>query len=250
MAANPASTSLSVIVTVYNETESIRETVQRLIKSTGDRLAEIILVVSPKSSAETMRICDEVADACDLVRILVQHTGPGVGRALQEGMAAASHEYVAIMSSDLETEPEAVDRMYRKMRESGADVVIGSRWEKGGGFVNYDRVKWVCNWLFQKMFRVIYGTRLNDLTYGFKLFRSEVVRSIPWESTHHTIYIETTLKPLLYGYRVEQVPTIWIGRREGVSVNPFVRNFEYVKLAIALRWQSLRRVVPTLAEKA
>jgi len=165
-------------------------------------------------------------------------------------MAAASHELVAIMSADLETEPEAVERMYVKMRQTGADVVIGSRWEDGGGFVNYDRVKWVCNWAFQKIFQVVYGTRLNDLSYGFKLFQYKVIQSIAWESTHHTIYLETTLKPLLEGYNMVQVPTVWIGRREGESVNPFFRNFAYVKLALALRWRTLRRSLPRFPQKA
>jgi dolichol-phosphate mannosyltransferase len=121
------------------------------------------------------------------------------------------------------------------MQETGADVVIGSRWLKGGGFRNYHPVKFVCNWTFQKVFQIVYGTRICDLTYGFKLLRSHVIRSISWESTHHTIYIETTVKPLQAGFRIEQVPTIWIGRREGESVNTFFRNFEYVKLALRVK---------------
>ena len=250
MSANRREPGLSVIVTVYTETEAIRETVQRLLKNAGDQAYEIILVVAPRASLETMQICHEVARSCDLVKVLVQRTGPGVGRALREGMAAASHECVAIMSADLETEPEAVERMYSRMQETGADVVVGSRWAKGGGFVGYDRVKLVCNWFFQKFFQLAYGTRLNDLSYGFKMFRCEVIESIAWESTHHTIYLETTLKPLLHAYKMEQVPTVWISRREGESVNSFFRNFDYVKLALALRWQSLLRSVPRLAQNA
>jgi glycosyltransferase involved in cell wall biosynthesis len=232
--------NLSVLVTVYTETVSVIKTVERLQKSDPGFINEIILLVSPKASAETKSICRDLADRYPSVKVHVQASGPGVGRALREGMLIAGEEYVAIMSGDLETEPEAVIRMYAKMQETGADVVIGSRWAKGGGFQNYNRVKWVCNWVFQKVFQVVYGTRLNDLTYGFKLFRSSVIRSIDWESTHHTIYIETTLKPLLRGYQMEQVPTVWIGRREGESVNAFFRNFEYLKLALALRFDPLR----------
>lgn len=226
---------LSAIVTVYTETVSIIETVERLMRSDTGVLREIILVIAPKASSETKKICQELAERYDIVKGHVQQTGPGVGRALREGMLMASEDYVVIMSSDLETEPEAVSRMYQKAVETGADVVVGSRWLKGGGFENYGRVKFVCNWAFQKIFRVIYGTRINDLTYGFKLLRSHVIRSINWESTHHTIFIETTVKPLHMGYRFEQVPTVWIGRREGESVNTFFRNFEYVKLAIRVK---------------
>jgi glycosyltransferase involved in cell wall biosynthesis len=233
---------LSVVVTVYNETVSVAETVDRLLRGDDGALREIILVIAANASAETMKICQDLSNRADIVRMHIQKTGPGVGRALREGMNLASHELIAIMSGDLETEPEAVNRMYVKMLETGADVVIGSRWLKGGGFRNYSRVKLVCNWLFQNVFRIIYRTRINDLSYGFKLLRSDVIRAISWESTHHTIYIETTVKPMQLGYRLEQVPTVWIGRREGKSVNGFFRNFEYVKLALRVKFWSAHQL--------
>lgn len=227
--------SLSVVVTVYTETFSIVETVDRVMKDDRGPLVEILLVVAPKASAETFRICRKLVAENPLVAMHVQNTGPGVGRALKEGMLLAKGDYIAIMSGDLETEPEAVRRMYDKAIETGADVVVGNRWLKGGGFVNYDKFKLVLNWIFQKMFRVIYWTRIGDLTYGFKLFKKDVVHSIDWESPFHEMYIETTVKPLKMGYRLEQVPTIWIGRREGESVNTFWRNFGYVKLALRVQ---------------
>lgn len=222
---------LSVVVTVYTETVSVIETVDRLFKQDRGALREIILVVSPRASEETMRICDQLAASNPIIRVHIQQQVPGVGWALREGMKLASHEYVAIMSGDLETEPEAVDRMYQRMKETNADVVIGSRWAKGGGFKNYNPIKYVFNWAFQKLFRIVYRTRIDDLTYGFKILRKHVIDSIEWESAFHEIYIETTIRPLKAGYRVEQVPTVWIGRREGKSVNTFFRNFAYVKLA-------------------
>jgi dolichol-phosphate mannosyltransferase len=234
------------VVTVYTETVSVIETVERLEKSHDGFIGEIILVIAPKATDETKQICNDLANRYEKLRVHIQRSGPGVGRALREGMLLAREEYVAIMSGDLETEPEAVARMYRKVQETGADVVIGSRWEKGGGFQNYDPTKWVCNWVFQRIFQLIYGTGINDLTYGFKLLKSSVARSIDWESTHHPIYIETTLKPILNGCQMAQVPTVWIGRREGESVNTFFRNFDYVKLAIRLRLESFRRPSPRL----
>jgi len=233
-AAHPAAT-LSVVVTVYTETFSIVETVERVMKNDQGHLVEILLVVAPKASPETFRICHELVAQYPIVTMHVQNTGPGVGRALKEGMLLAKGDFIAIMSGDLETEPEAVQRMYDKAIETGADVVVGNRWLKGGGFVNYDKFKLILNWFFQKMFRVIYRTRIGDLTYGFKLFKKSVVHAIEWESPFHEMYIETTVKPLKMGYRLEQVPTIWIGRREGESVNTFWRNFGYVKLALRVQ---------------
>ena len=200
----------------------------------GD-LREIILVVAPKSSEECLRICEDLARSHAVVRVHIQQKTPGVGWALREGMSIAKYQSVAIMSADLETEPEAVQRMYDKMKETGADVVVGTRWGAGGGFKNYHPVKLVLNWIFQRLFRVIYRTHISDLTYGFKILTKQVIDSIAWESAFHEIYIETTVKPLKKGYHVEEVPTVWIGRREGTSVNTFFRNFGYVKLALKVQ---------------
>ncbi|MCC7157229.1 MAG: glycosyltransferase family 2 protein [Bryobacterales bacterium] len=226
---------LSVVVTVYTETFSVIETVDRLIKNDKGGLKEIILVVSPKASAETLRITEDLARTNPLVRRHVQKRVPGVGWALREGMSLAKEECVVIMSGDLETEPEAAERMFQKAKETGADLVVGNRWDRDGGFVNYDRFKLICNWFFQKIFKVVYRTRISDLTYGFKLLRRHLIESIEWESEFHEIYIETTVKPLKIGCHAEQVPTVWIGRREGESVNTFFRNFGYVKLALRVQ---------------
>lgn len=233
---NTDSWGLSVVVTVYTETFSVVETVDRLVKNDSGGLREIILVVSPKASAETLRITEELERTNPLVRRHIQKRVPGVGWALREGMSLAKEECVVIMSGDLETEPEAADRMFQKAKETGADLVVGNRWARnGGGFVHYDRFKLICNWIFQKVFKVVYRTKINDLTYGFKLLRRSLIESIEWESEFHEIYIETTVKPLKIGCRAEQVPTIWIGRREGKSVNTFFRNFRYVTLALRVQ---------------
>jgi dolichol-phosphate mannosyltransferase len=157
-----------------------------------------------------------------------------VGRAVREGLAAASGDYIAIMSADLETEPEAVDRMVKEIELTDCQAVIANRWMKGGGFRNYHPLKLVLNWLFQHLFKRIYATDIGDLTYGFKILQKELVDAITWEGTLHEIFIETTLKPLLQNASVRQVPTVWTGRKEGVSKNNFYINCRYVWMAVSL----------------
>jgi len=223
---------LSVVVTVFSETFSIRETVDILLSKDRGYIHEIILLVSPRASDEAMAICREQADRDPRVRIVIQQKNPGIGWAYREGMQAATGNYVALMAADLETEPAAVDRMVDKILETGCDGVIANRWLPGGGFTNYDPLKYVLNWVFQKMFRIAFWTKLGDLTFGFKILSKEIAENIEWEGTLHEICIETTVKPIKYGYRVEQVPSVWVGRKEGTSVNTFFKNFRYVKMAI------------------
>lgn len=153
-----------MVVTVYSETFSVIETVERLFKNDRGYLKEILLVIAPKSSNESFRICEALADAHPLVRVYVQKTNPGLGWAYREGMAAAKGNYVGLMSGDLETEPEAIDRMVRKVEETACDGVIANRWLSRNGFRNYDKLKLVLNWLFQRIFKLLYATSLGDLT--------------------------------------------------------------------------------------
>jgi glycosyltransferase involved in cell wall biosynthesis len=229
----PLSTiKLSIVVTVYSETFSIDETINILLSLDRGYIVEILLVVSPRASAETFAICRKWAAQEPRVKVLVQKNNPGIGWAYREGMQAAKGNYVALMAADLETEPAAVDRMVQKVGETGADEVIANRWLPGGGFTNYDPVKFVLNWIFQKMFRLFFWTRIGDFTFGLKLLSKEVAETVPWEGTMHEICIETTVKPLKQGYHLEQVPTVWVGRKEGRSVNTFFKNFRYVKMGL------------------
>ena len=101
--------------------------------------------------------------------------------------------YITKLNITDETEPEAIDRMMLKFEETDCDVVIGNRWLKGGGFKNYDKMKLVLNWFFQNIFKILYRTKIGDLTYGLKILKKEVADNIKWSGTLHEFYIETTI---------------------------------------------------------
>jgi glycosyltransferase involved in cell wall biosynthesis len=225
---------LSVVVTVFSETFSIQETCDILLANDRGYIKEIILLVSPRASDEAMAICRECARKDSRVKILIQKNNPGIGYAYREGMQAATGNFVALMAADLETEPAAVDRMVDKILETGCDGVIANRWLPGGGFTNYDPLKYVLNWIFQKIFKIFFRTSLGDLTFGFKILSKEITDSIDWEGTLHEICIETTVKPIRRGFLIQEIPSVWVGRREGQSVNKFLQNFRYVKLAFRI----------------
>jgi len=226
-----SSVQLSIVVTVFSETFSIRESVNILLSRDRGYIKEIILLASPRASGESLRICQECADQDRRVRIVMQKNNPGLGWAYREGMQAATGNFVALMAADLETEPAAVDRMVEEILQSGCDGVIANRWLPGGGFTNYDPIKYALNWIFQKTFQILFWTSLGDLTFGFKILSKDIVDSIEWEGTLHEICIETTVKPIAQGFRIHQVPSVWVGRKEGKSVNTFFRNFRYVSMA-------------------
>lgn len=133
---------------------------------------------------------------------------PGVGAAIQEAFARAQGDVVVLMTPDLETPPEILPQMIKKI-EAGYDMATATRWRKGFAFNGYDPIKLVLNFCFQQMFRVIYLTRLSDLTYGYRAFRVGVVKNIRWEEARHPFFFETMLKPLRLGYAIAEVDAPW-----------------------------------------
>ena len=211
--------NLSIIVAVYSETVSVMETIERLLKKDRGYIKEIILVVSPESSKACLEICRQASLNFNQVKFIIQEHNPGLGLAFREGFDAARGTHSAIMSADLETEPEAIDRMVCMAQESGCVVVVDCRWLKGGGFEGYGRINKCVNYLFQSLFMFLFKTPISDLTLGLKLYRADLIKNILLDSTGPDLVLESMLKMIKWGAKIEEVPTQWVKRTEGQSKN-------------------------------
>ena len=222
---------VSVVLPVYSETDSLRNIANWLDEHVGERLLEVIIVLSPKSSPESKAVCNELARANPKIRFEVQRVNPGLGNAVRQGLAATRGNVVLMMDSDGEMEIETVPRMIERMARENNDMVIASRWLPGGGFQGYSPFKRVLNWGFQQLFRVLFRTRLHDLTYGFKLVRGD------WRgrSRGRARFTRSPARPLsnrfVWGVRLE-VHSRWTARTQGATKNSFFRNFRYVRTAL------------------
>jgi len=160
---------LSVVIPVYSEEEALRGVVCGLLQRVSGILHQIILIVSPKSNARTFAICEELTRLDPRVEHHVQQENPGIGRAYRQAFARVTGTHVLIIDADGEMDLDAVPQFVAAARQ-GAELVLGSRWIRGGGAVGYDRTTYVLNRGFQYLFRLLFWTRVHDLTYGFKLF--------------------------------------------------------------------------------
>ncbi len=221
---------ISVVMTVYSETSLLVQSVELIRKQLSQWAHEILVVVHPKSSPECLALCEELGQQSD-IRIITQGPRSGIGWAYREAIPYITGTHALIMSSDLETNPNDAAALARKAEETRADIVCASRWMKGGGFSGYDPLKLVLNYGFNLIFRTLYRTSIHDITFGYKLIKTEVLRSIQWEYGTHEFCAELLLKPLRAGYTVAEIPTRWIKRPEGDSKMTFVRNFRFVSAA-------------------
>ena len=224
---------LSVVLPVYSETESLISVIGGLTELVGNVIHEIIIIVSAESQRETFEVCQRLVEKDSKVKVYIQND-KGLGNAVRQGISYVTGTYVLLMDSDGEMLPATVPNLIEKIRDEYCDVVVASRWIKGGGAIGYSTLKYVFTQVYNAVFRFLYRTRIHDLSLGFKLMRVEVVKTIPWEGERHEIATETTLKPIRLGYKVEEVPTIWIRRQFGKSKNWMLANVRYIRMALKI----------------
>ena len=184
----------------------------------------------------------------DKIKIIEQQR-PFLGGATRDAFDVATGSHILMMASDLETPPDRVKEYIAQGRAHPNAIITGSRWIKGGGFEGYSKLKWLLNFVFQKSFSLMYWTRLSDMTYGFRLIPTKLVQAINWEETRHPFLFETLVKPLRLGVEVIEIPITWRAREEGVSNNPFMRNFEYFRIGLKTRFYSRERILKPQEQK-
>jgi len=229
---------ISIILPVYSETNSVIETVQ-LINALLPRevLKEIIMVVSPRSTEESVLICKRLSQQYSFINYIIQANNPGIGWAFREAFGRVQGSHVLMMASDGETDPRAIALMIQKAKETGCDIVTANRWAKGGGFEGYNVLKKFLNFIFQRTIGTMYSRKINDYTYAYRLYKIEALKGHAWKETKHPFLLESLLRPLKKGFTVEQIPVKWHARKEGKSKNTFWQNFEYINTALGIYFE-------------
>ena len=229
--------SLTILLPVMNETVSLKQTVHTIQQEVRPEFLEEFLIIVSKTTRPEARsaVAELQQEFSKLVVVLLQQL-PFLGGALRDGFAAARGSHVLIMASDLETDPHLVPLFINEARKNPSAVITASRWLRPGSFQGYSRFKLICNRMFQRSFSWLFGTRLTDLTYGFRLLPKTLLQEVRWEELRHPLLFETLIKPLRLGVPIVEIPAIWRARAEGSSQNSFVRNFAYFWTGLKVRF--------------
>ena len=226
--------NVTILLPAMDETYSLSRTVE-IITDTCKKedLAEIIIIVCDRTEEKTLKTAKNIIEQYgDRVSIYIHEQSlPFVGGAIREGIDLAKGSHVVMMSSDLETDPNVIQKFIRGAKKYPDRIITATRWRKGGGFEHYNKVKLVCNLIFERSIGLLYGVGLTDLTYAYRIFPTALMQSIKWEELKHPFFLETALTPLRLGVKFTETPAHWAARTEGNSQNSFFANFKYFKTA-------------------
>lgn len=174
-----------------------------------------IVVVDDGSKDKTWEVLQQLRKKIPALRP-VQNTGEhGFGRAVVFGLRQMLGDAAVIMMADESDDARDAVR-YWKLLNEGWDCVFGSRFMKGGGVIDYPKLKLLVNRLANFFVRVIFNIPLNDTTNAFKAYRRSVIRGCePLVAPHFNLTVELPLKAIVRGYSWTVVPITWRNRRFG-----------------------------------
>jgi glycosyltransferase involved in cell wall biosynthesis len=202
------SVTLSVVMPVYNEAQTIVTVIERVLKAPVDLPREII-VVDDASTDGTSNLLQGLP--AGEIRLLRHEVNRGKGAAIRTGVAQATGDIVLIQDADLEYDPRDYPLLLEPILEDQADVVFGNRFHGGPHRVLYFW-HYAANRFLTLLTNVLTGLNVTDMEVGFKVFRRDVLRRITLESDRFGFEPEVTVKVARLGCRVYEVPVRYYGR--------------------------------------
>ena len=228
--------SVTVVVGANDERSTLVDTVDAVMKSSGEDIEKILLVRPAKVSDECLEIIARLEkEYPGRVEGFVQ-TRPFVGGAIRDGFDTARSTHIMLLPGDmaigLDSVPEMIDGAKRE-----PDVIFKvSRWINKDSFHGYSPLKNVFNALGQSFLRILFLTPLTDLTCPVQIMPTELYRSIDWRELNFPFLEEMILVPLRLGVRIAEVPAECFGRREGRSGNSARQTALYLRTALRIRF--------------
>jgi dolichol-phosphate mannosyltransferase len=205
-----------VCLPTYNEHENIEPMVRALLPHEVH-----VLVVDDNSPDGTGAVADRLAAEHDRVSVLHRARKEGLGPAYLAGFRQAladGADLVLEMDCDFSHDPADVPRLIEAAGD--ADLVLGSRYVRGGAVRDWGLVRRVISRGGSLYAQILLGLRVRDLTGGFKCYRRAVLEVLPLDeidSKGYAFQIETTYRTLRAGFRVREIPITFADREVGGS---------------------------------
>ena len=238
---------LSVVIPVYNEATTIREIIERVRRVAVEKE---IIVVDDFSTDGTRAVLAQAERDLPELTVLYHERNFGKGRALRSGFATARGDYIVVQDADLEYDPEDYPKLLRPLDRNQADAVYGSR------FITTQEHRVLYFWhsmankFLTLLSNMLTDLNLTDMETCYKVFRRELIQSIPLEEDRFGFEPEVTCKLAKAGARIYEVGIAYHGRtyEEGKKIG-MKDGFRALWCIMKYSFKPLRLKQPAAAAK-
>ncbi|MCR5233012.1 MAG: glycosyltransferase family 2 protein [Lachnospiraceae bacterium] len=224
-----------VIIPAFNEEDNIEDTVERVIEAVPEY---DYVVVNDSSGDATLAICRSNG-----FRVLNLPINLGIGGAVQTGFKYAElkgYDYAVQIDGDGQHDPKYIKTMMEAMKNSDADMVIGSRFIEKEGFQSYAIRRWGIKY-FSILIKLLTGRVITDPTSGLRLVGKGIIGKFAAEYPRDYPEPETALSVLKDKYKVAEIPVVMHERQGGrSSISIKAGAYYMIKVTIAIFVEMLR----------
>ena len=234
-----------VIIPMYNEKENASAIIDAVIALPHDFDILVIDDNSPDGTAAIVK--DKIAQYPDRVFIIERAGKLGLGTAYITGFKYAinnGYDFIFEMDADFSHNPDDLLKLYKACHDDGADLAIGSRYVTGVNVVNWPMSRVLMSYFASKYVRFVLGINVADTTAGFKCYRRNVLETIDLDDIKFKGYafqIEMKYTAYKLGFKIQEVPIIFVNRVKGVSKMSGGIFSEALIGVIRLKFKRMRR---------
>lgn len=225
---------LSVIMPVFNESKTIREIIAKVM---AVPIEKELVIVDDASTDGTRDILKDYEGQPN-IQVYYHEKNKGKAGAIKTGIPHATGEIISIQDGDLETDPNDFVHLTEPIKKGEASVVYGSRYYTGNQKSLYGAYKWGAQ-LLSLVVNVLYNQNITDEATCYKVFKADILKSIPLEYDRFEFCPEVTAKVSKMGYKIKELPMNYYPRsfeegkkmnwRDGVKALWVLIKFRFVK---------------------
>jgi len=224
----------SVLLPTYNERENLPIMVFLLNEVfSKERLDWEVIVIDDNSPDRTDQVARELQNVYgeDKVVLKPRKAKLGLGTAYVHGLKYAKGDFIFIMDSDLSHHPKFIPRFIEQQRQTGCDVVTGSRYIQGGGVYGWNLKRKAISVTANHLAATLLQTGVTDLTGSFRLFKKPVLETLMKQVTSkgYVFQMEVMARARLNGFAIEEVPIVFVDRVFGESKLGGAEIVSYIK---------------------
>ncbi|MDA0193887.1 MAG: polyprenol monophosphomannose synthase [Bacteroidetes bacterium] len=210
-----------VIIPTFNEKENIQDLILEILSLEMDFHILVVDDNSPDGTAQIVKNLQETNG--DRLFLLERNEKKGLGTAYLTGFKYAlskHYNYIFEMDADFSHNPKDLISLRNACENDGADLAIGSRYIKGVNVVNWPMGRVLMSYMASAYVRLITGLPIADATAGFKCYKRAVLETIDLDKVKFVGYafqIEMKFRVWKHGFRLKEIPIIFINRTKGTS---------------------------------